>query len=363
MPRKKSTTYRFGPGFSLRPNASGVYHIRVRDPNRSPVEKSMTLRTSSYPQAFRLADQKYREYCAGDWSPWDRYQGGRMVAEAIDAFIRSKRGTVRDNTLYTYECIIRLALPHARIPLEMVSPEQMKHFLYGKDLSQATRRSYWRTMQVFWNWCVEHGMCATSPLDKVRAPTNPDPIANAMTPHELDRILAAMEGYGDGSDNPTWLPDYVRFLAGTGMRPSEAANLKWDAVRDEYIIVRSRGRERTKTDRERLVPILEDVATLLSTLDRRCDYVLTNHGGRKRLTVWYCSKIFRMHRDKAGLNDYNLYSLRHYFIAELVRRGFNDRDIAYIVGHADRRTTERYGVFRKSEVVDRIRKMYREQDS
>jgi len=363
VPRKKSTTYRFGPGFSLRPNASGVYHIRVRDTRRSPVEKSVTLRTSSYPQAFRMADDRYRQYCSGEWSPWDRYQGGKVAAEAIDAFIRSKRGTVRGSTLYTYECIIRLALPHDRIPLEMVSPDQMKHFLYGKDLSQSTRRSYWRTLQVFWNWCVEHGMCPASPLDKVPAPTKSDPIANAMEPRELELILDALATYPCESDNPTWITDYVRFLAGTGMRPSEAANLRWDAVKDEYIIVRSRGRERTKTDKERLVPILEDIAELLPTLGRRCDFVLTNHTGRKRLDVHYCSKIFRQHRDMVGLEDYNLYSLRHYFVAQMVRRGVHDRDIAYIVGHADRRTTERYGVFRKSEVVDRIKKMYREQDT
>jgi len=133
-----------------------------------------------------------------------------------------------------------------------------------------------------------------------------------------------------------------RLLANTGMRRTEAMQLRWDQVDrlGGHIQVLSTEDERTKSGRWRQIPLSEAAQSALRVLKRRktkaaLPYVLP------RMTPESLSRAFL--RDAARLQlEGSLHSLRHTYGAHLVMAAVPLRTVQVLMGHASFKTTERY---------------------
>lgn len=84
---------------------SGNYFAYFYDSNRSPKEKSYPLRTTRKDIARRRLTKLEDEYADGKFDPWtdDEPVGAFTLEEAIERFLKDKRGSVRKSAVEQYD--------------------------------------------------------------------------------------------------------------------------------------------------------------------------------------------------------------------------------------------------------------------
>jgi len=157
------------------------------------------------------------------------------------------------------------------------------------------------------------------------------------------------------------MSDIVFFAFYTGLRLMEQLNLK---VRNidliEMLITVGDNKFKTKTRRQRVVPISEK---LVSIIERRVagkskdDYVFAFLNG-KRFTGDYVSKTFKKACRRAGIDEEIRYhSLRHSFCSNLVQQGVSLYVVKELAGHSSISTTEIYSHLNLKTLQEAIRKL------
>lgn len=146
-------------------------------------------------------------------------------------------------------------------------------------------------------------------------------------------------------------PTFARFvgvMAGTGMRPSELAGLRWQDVSLEKMVIdvtvqASRDGKTVKTPKtaqgRRVVPFGLDVATLLrEQRDQGIegpDGTIFGTARGARFTAVVLSSIYRKYRAAAGMDGLRLYSLRHFYASRLIASGVSVKAVSVVMGHKD----------------------------
>lgn len=345
-----SKSIKIGPGFYLHERPNGIYQVRVTNPETGK-RHGRSLRTDSQLKAVTDAKALYQRFLLGEWSPWGAAREGVPLKEAWRLYARAKRSSNRPKTIRDYRGVLDVLMQDAGLtwkdPITSITRDDV-YALLSRDLSDRTRETYYAKLRAFFSWCVEHGHAPSSPVDGVKRPPKPDPVPDGLTRDQFDRLVSAVIDLQDARyvsgrhDNPEWLIGFFRFVAAFGLRPGEAASVKWSDVRDDgFLFVRA-----TKTRSERMVTITpsgQDVLDRLA-LTSRCDYVATNYTGRGKVAHAYASKKFREAKHAAGIDPkFRLYSLRHTYAREYRIRGGALHMMGGEMGHRDLRTTLKYG--------------------
>lgn len=334
----RSQTIRLGRGFSYRLH-EGTYRLRVYDPNQTPKDKNVNLNTDSPALAAIRAQEKYALYITGKWSPWEGAGSYTSLGQALEQFQQSRRDlrpkTLADYTKAVSKIIDRVGPHHG---LDAVTAQDIRPITQDPSLTQSSRLSYYQRLGAFFSWCVKNELLGTSPMARVERPTTPKIIPNGLESEELERLLVAAEAW-------PWARDAFRLLAWTGLRPAEAARLRWQDIDADVIRVVGV----TKTLRHRAVTIIPQAREVLGSLIRQTPTVgvsrrVLSGGSGGPLSVGYTSRVFLRCARIAMLPErFTLYSLRHTFAAEYRRRGGSLVGLQYELGHASIVTTEKYG--------------------
>jgi integrase len=156
-----------------------------------------------------------------------------------------------------------------------------------------------------------------------------------LTPAERTRLLAACHQ----SRNPH-LYLIVNLALNTGGRKNKIRGLLWSQVDLTAAVVRF---ERTKTDRDRAVPLVGEALTLLRALAQRRPaeqpLVFPSRNGQAPAAM---EMAWRHARRRAGLADVRFHDLRHTFASYMAMSGASLRDIADVLGHSTVHMTMRY---------------------
>lgn len=204
-----------------------------------------------------------------------------------------------------------------------------------------------RTLKAVFNKAIEwkRGILE-SPAKAVKPPKNKRsrPV-HWYSREELQKL------YGDQVEfAPIW-----RLMANTGMRRTEAQQLRWADVNFEQgnVHVLSTEDERTKSGKWREIPLSEAARLsllLLKTYTGEQEYVLP------RMTGPSFSRHFLRDAGRLRLKG-SLHSLRHSYGAHLVMEGVPLRTVQELMGHASITTTEKYAHLAKSHLKDQARKL------
>jgi len=177
-----------------------------------------------------------------------------------------------------------------------------------------------------------------------------------------------------------WLRDIITVLSATGMRISELASLRWDAVdlggrlitlKDARQVARLSERKTapsTKSKRDRRIPLHRDVVSILSRQERNADgYVFHGpRGGRlkpdtvlrtlKRNVLAPLAARFPKTGDK-GIGDGVVHSFRHFFTSQGADHAASELTLKAWLGHADSEMVRHYYHDRKAQALEQIERL------
>ena len=337
------------------------YYAIFYDPDRRPMQKWVTLRTKNKGVAMRKLVDLEKEHAAGRFDPWlDAAPELRLsFAKATERFLR--RPDLRPDTKRVYAGILRLfgkSLPPDLL-LASVQPVHVDRFCNRRELSDASRATYYRHVRAFFTWAVKAGLTKTDAAAQVERPRAGRREAHFFMPRDIEALIAAVEmddaraAAPAGKKQRSWLVDVIRFAVATGLRRGELVNLRWSDVELEsgFLVVRNHEGFRTKSGHDRRVPLVADAYEIVRRLHQercatgvadRSAYVLTGASGGQ-ISATYLSKRFRHYRREAGFpEELHFHSLRHTAASWLVMRGVSLPVVQAILGHSDIAVTQRY---------------------
>ena len=135
----------------------------------------------------------------------------------------------------------------------------------------------------------------------------------------------------------------------TGMRLGELINMKWDWIdfKEELITVKNTNEFRTKSKRERIIPIHYKVKTFLQkyslNIKKDKESLIFYRVEGIKLNAGYISKQFKKLVREAKLNDrIHFHSLRHSFASALIKHGVSLYIVKELLGHSSITTTQKY---------------------
>ncbi len=166
------------------------------------------------------------------------------------------------------------------------------------------------------------------------------PKTDYLSPDECALLLSKVDGI---------VREIILTAVRTGMRQGELKGLQWSSVdwQNNIITVRHSRCEYTKelcspkSNRERYIPIDNDVYEVLHKRKKNTGYVFLDRDGK----VFDDQRLERRLTNackKAGLRKIGWHTLRHTFASHLVMRGVPINAVQMLMGHTDIRTTMRY---------------------
>ena len=213
-------------------------------------------------------------------------------------------------------------------------------------ISDWTKSSAIRNVQVAFNWAVKSGILSANPFRGVSHRAG-DPRRD-MTRAEFLAILRATRRPGKVQPTPSArFREIAIFLWYTGCRPKEACQLRWSEVDFEHSVITLRHHKTSRTQRRampRIVPVHPYVAKILQAIKRRNEgeVVFLTH----RLTPWTKNTLgqrTKRAREIAGVpHDAKLYGIRHAFGTRGIINGCDIKTLAELMGHTTTRMTEHY---------------------
>jgi integrase/recombinase XerC len=237
--------------------------------------------------------------------------------------------------------------------LSSVSLTDFRSWLSKKSmdgLSASSRARSLSGIKNFLTWLDKQGIMHNANINLVRTPKQGHKLPKPLEKVQAFRLL-------DGLDQDNWVSLRNRalftLLYGCGLRINEALSLNiCDVPRDGFIRVMGKGRK------ERQVPVLDIVDTMITTYRQQCPYSETSDrplfmGERgKRLNQGIAQKAIRDIRYELKLPDTATpHALRHSFATHLLENGANLREIQELLGHASLSTTQRYTEVNAEELI------------
>ena len=187
----------------------------------------------------------------------------------------------------------------------------------------------------------EWGIDIPNPVAKVSKPRLPSGRTRFLAPAEITALLDACEKSRNSKLRP-----YVQLMLHTGMRPGEAAGLRWSQIDIDGRIV---SLPRTKTVPRRVplaVPAVEALLAVQPESLWRCDdFVFLPEDVSRRVlaspSVWFKRAFVNAVR-RAGITDFHQHDLRHTAASYLLMSGIDLRTLAEILGHSSMDMVQRY---------------------
>lgn len=151
--------------------------------------------------------------------------------------------------------------------------------------------------------------------------------------------------------SPTHLKPIISFGYFTGCRLREILNLKWSQVDLEHSVVRLNPGE-TKNREGRIIPLDEQLARILKSLDPTQEYVFTYKGKRIHdiRTGW------KKATEKAKLDGLLFHDLRRCAVRNFSRAGVPEAVSMAISGHKTRSIFDRYNIVSESDLHEAMTK-------
>jgi len=215
----------------------------------------------------------------------------------------------------------------------------------GQDgKSRATIARRFSTLRSFYKYLERQGVLTNAAVHAVRTPKLPKSLPKALSVEDALEVVDLAEDLA----NEPWVGKRDRallmLLYGCGLRIAEALELDVkDLPEGDIMVVTGKG------NKQRVVPVLPQVAKAIATYVKMCPYPMTPSsplflGVRgKRLQAGVAQAMVREVRAMLGLPaSATPHALRHSFATHLLAGGGDLRTIQELLGHASLSTTQRY---------------------
>ena len=264
-------------------------------------------------------------------------------------FLRTERG-LSDNTLYSYKNDLKQFHQYLQSK-EIKEIENLNEDLLLSFLSFLKRkfnpRSVMRKVSAvkgLLKFLQQEGYIEGGLYERFETPTPAKSLPKVLSVEEIERLLSQPD-----TSNIYGIRDkaLLELLYSSGLRISEASNLRIDDVDLEGEFLRCRG----KGQKERIVPLgsiakkwlreyISGARLSLAKKDTRWLFLRKGGGKLSRVSMW---KIVKKYAKMAGIKkDISPHTLRHSFATHLLEGGADLRSIQEMLGHSSITTTEIY---------------------
>ena len=289
--------------------------------------------------------------------------------ELVDVFLNYlsvERGLSR-NTIISYREDINAYidfLKGARIDsFSLTKKNDITDFMFvqkDKGLSPNSVARRLAAIKTFYRFLVRERILKADPSSLIDSPKLWKKIPQILSENEIDALLSQpnirqRQGIRDKA--------ILETLYATGMRVSEAANLKTDNVNLGVGFLRCIG----KGNKERIIPLGKkaiislkrylEVSRPQQLKNKESDFLFLNRFGKRisRQSLWKLIK--RYAREARIKKPIRPHILRHSFATHLLERGADLRSVQEMLGHANISTTQIYTHISK-ERLKAIHKMF-----
>lgn len=228
-----------------------------------------------------------------------------------------------------------------------ISKDDVRHFLSERAETNGavTRARKLSSIKSFFKYLGREGIIAANPVSDIEAPKLPEKEPTYLTEIEYQNLIATVRREATPFYLSRDLAIIVLFL-GTGIRLSELVGLTLDRVNLERsgknIKVKGKG------DRERIIPLTNEVVSVLEQYLKSRPDVSSNHlfisrlGDELRARSVY--GLVKKYLNGTGIKKTKMgvHSLRHTFGTSLMNNGVNIVVIQELLGHRNLETTRRY---------------------
>lgn len=213
-------------------------------------------------------------------------------------------------------------------------------------------------IKVFYRFLVRESLLKSDPTSLIDSPKLWKKIPETLSLNEVEALLSQ-----PNLRDPQGIRDkaILETFYATGMRVSEAVNLKVDNVNLEIGFLRCIG----KGNKERIIPLgkkaINSLKRYIETArkqvlkQKESEFVFLNRSGKKisRQSLW---KIIKRYAKEARIKKpIGPHILRHSFATHLLERGADLRSVQEMLGHSDISTTQIYTHISK----DRLKTIHR----
>jgi len=293
------------------------------------------------------------------------------MKEFIEIFLNYlyvERGLAH-NTIISYRedlnIYIDFLMKHNIDSLSKTKKEEIINFMLsqkdrGLSVNSVARRL--AAIKMFYRFLVRERILKNDPTSLIDSPKLWKKIPETLSLNEVDSLISQpnireRQGIRDRA--------ILEALYATGMRVSEAVNLKVDNINLDIGFLRCIG----KGSKERVIPLgkkaigslkryLESSRPKLLDSDKKdSEFLFLNRFGKKisRQSLW---KIIKRYAKEARIKKTIMpHILRHSFATHLLERGADLRSVQEMLGHANISTTQIYTHINK-ERLKSIHKMF-----
>jgi integrase/recombinase XerD len=258
---------------------------------------------------------------------------------------------VAPNTLAAYEADLRLyAESLGERDVRNARRDDVVAFLVGEEgrgMTEATRARRLVAVRGLHRWLQAERRAPDDPAAEIDAPHLWRRLPTYLSPDEVDRLLAP-----EPEETPASLlrQAVLEVLYGCGLRASECAGLRLDAVRFDEGVVRTTG----KGGKTRIVPFGDRCRAALEAWIERGRGRFVRGDGRDRGAVFLAPRGAPLRREHvwsivkhrlrlAGIaKDASPHTLRHSFATHLLWGGADLRVVQMMLGHESLSTTQIY---------------------
>ncbi len=230
----------------------------------------------------------------------------------------------------------------------------------NKGLSPNSISRRLTAIKVFYRFLVRERILKTDPTSLIDSPKLWKKIPETLSVNEIESLL----NQPDNKDaSGTRDRAVLEVLYATGMRVSEAVNLKMDSINQDVGFVRCIG----KGSKERIIPLGKKAVSCVNKYlevrgpcflkEKQSDYLFLSRLGKKisRQSFW---KMVKKYADKARIKKpLRPHILRHSFATHLLERGADLRSVQEMLGHSNISTTQIYTHVNKDRLKT-IHKMF-----
>ena len=364
----------FGKTFRVRLKFKGKWYTATRD----------TLR-----EAITWRDETLDLLRRGETLPGDLPAGDMTLGEASDRFIQGAEGVKARGTVagYRYAQTQFLAFFGEHRLLSAIKPALVSAYLAKRrkedQVGDSKIYAELSILRMIYETAAAWGVEIDSPERKIKRPkkrtaSRDDRLLRVIQPEEMTAILDA------ALNQSPLLARFLLFLLFTGMRPSEAASLRWQPLpaKKEATQIRERrhvgyvdlarggfSRVGTKTE-TRFVPghpVALAVVAQLQTEEENTEgsfvFLPDDHGQADRPYLFF-RWGFRRARMEARTQDHrpirdsiDFYSFRHTARSRMAVCGVQDSAAELIIGHDGREMQRTYTHYSDKDLVREIGKL------
>ncbi len=290
------------------------------------------------------------------------------MKELIDTFLNylSVERGLSGNTIISYRRDLNNYLDfieksHIEV-LSKISKDNITNFMLAQRDKGIAPNSVARRLaaiRMFHRFLTRERILKTDPSTLIDSPKLWKRVPDTLTVNEVEVLIAQPD-----LRNTQGIRDkaILETLYATGMRVSEAVNLKKDNVNLDISFLRCIG----KGNKERIIPLgKKAVASIIRYLkvsrpdllkNKESEFFFVNRFGKKisRQSLW---KIIKKYAKLAHIKkSIKPHTLRHSFATHLLEHGADLRSVQEMLGHSDISTTQIYTHIDK----DRLKSVHRQ---